>query len=245
VTLVITLLLFFGFTIMIELYQHQKLTPDDLIKISNRYGNRLEEAPIQEHGRTTLDGYPQIYVVSNIIDTITKKPIGSLGSGEAVWHTDMSYLQHPPIYSLLYAITIPETGGDTWFCDMVHALKTLPYELRSNIENVNIYHDGKYNSGGLLRQTDVPGTFHPAIITLPNGESALYLGRRNGSYIDGLSKNKSDELLDALWNHATSTDNVYKHKWTIDDLVVFDNRRVMHRRDAFNGDRLLYRTQIR
>src|SRR5262249_40379315 len=100
------------------LFRRQQLTDDDLIAFSRRFGE-LDEEPIQETGRRFVAGHPEIYVVSNVIED--GEPIGSLGSGEASWHTDMSYLEDPPKASILYALTVPPDGGDTYFCSMYHA----------------------------------------------------------------------------------------------------------------------------
>src|SRR4029077_18693714 len=87
------------------LVRGQQLSDDDLIAFSRRFGD-LDEAPIQENGRRFVEGRPEIYVVSNVLENGVA--IGSLGSGEAVWHTDMSYLADPPQASVLYAIEVPE-----------------------------------------------------------------------------------------------------------------------------------------
>src|SRR5262245_7697547 len=86
------------------LFRSQQLTDADLEGFSRRFGD-LDEAPLQETGRRFVEGHPEIYVVSNIVQDGV--PIGSLGSGEAVWHTDMSYLPDPPIASALYALELP------------------------------------------------------------------------------------------------------------------------------------------
>jgi taurine dioxygenase len=90
------------------LFRDQSLTDEDLLVFSRRFGS-LDEAPIQETGRRFVEGHPEIYVVSNVVEGGV--PIGSLGAGEAVWHTDMSYLPDPPKASALYAIEVPEQGA--------------------------------------------------------------------------------------------------------------------------------------
>src|SRR5499427_5477527 len=105
----------------------QLLTDDDLIAFSRRFGE-LDWAPIQETGRRFVEGLPEIYIVSNVIENGV--PIGSLGAGEAVWHTDMSYLQDPPKASMLYAIEIPPSGGNTYFTNMYRAYDELPDALK-------------------------------------------------------------------------------------------------------------------
>ena len=107
---------------LVLLFRGQQLTDDDLIAFSRRFGD-LDWAPIQETGRRFVEGYPEIYVVSNVI--VNGEPIGSLGAGEATWHTDMSYLEDPPKASMLYALEVPPSGGNTYFCGMYLAYDSL------------------------------------------------------------------------------------------------------------------------
>src|SRR5579863_458393 len=134
---------------LVLLFRNQRLSDDDLIGFSRRFGD-LDWAPVQETGRRFVEGKPEIYVVSNVIENGV--PIGSLGAGEAVWHTDMSYLADPPKASMLYALEIPPAGGDTSFCTMYTAFETLPAELKRRLEGKTLKHDGTYNSGGYVRQ---------------------------------------------------------------------------------------------
>jgi taurine dioxygenase len=235
-------------------FPRQAVPDHGLLEFSRLLGE-LDLPPNQENGRQSAPGHPEIYVVSNIKDA-AGLPIGALGDGEAAWHTDMSYAAVPPLASMLVAREIPASGGSTWFCDMVAAAAALPADLRARVERLRIKHDGTYNSGGYLRKgvsaTDdpvtAPGTLHPAIVRIPeSGEAALYLGRRRLSYVDGLSRERSEALLDTLWAHATDAARVYKHQWQVGDLVVWDNRTTMHRRDPFPATerRLMHRTQIR
>jgi len=121
------------------LFRGQSLTPEDLIAFSRRFGD-LDLAPIQETGRRFVEGIPELYVVSNVI--VNGEPIGSLGAGEAVWHTDMSYLPSPPKASMLYALEIPPTGGDTSFTNMYTAWDTLPEDLKRRVIGLKVKHDG-------------------------------------------------------------------------------------------------------
>jgi taurine dioxygenase len=168
------------------LVRGQKLADDDLLAFSRRLG-ALDPPPNQERGRISPPGFPDIYVVSNVLDP-QGNPIGALGAGEAVWHTDMSYLDTPPDASMLYALEIPPTGGNTWFCGMQAAYDELPADLKRAIDGKRIKHDGTYNSGGYLRQgvtpTDdphkAPGAWHPAVLKHPaNGRpTPQFLYRR-------------------------------------------------------------------
>src|SRR5205814_7205552 len=96
------------------------------------------------------EGHPEIYVISNVIEN--GEPIGSLGAGEASWHTDMSYLDDPPKASMVYALEVPPEGGNTYFCNMYRAYESLPDELKEEISNSSLKHDATYNSGGYVRQ---------------------------------------------------------------------------------------------
>src|SRR5262245_14086407 len=97
----------------VVLIRSQSLTDQDLIAFSRKLGD-LDWAPIQENGRRFVEGLPEIYIVSNV--KVGGEAIGSLGDGEAVWHTDMSYLDVPPKASMLYSLEIPPSGGNTSFC---------------------------------------------------------------------------------------------------------------------------------
>jgi taurine dioxygenase len=236
------------------LFRAQKLSDDDLLAFSRRFGE-LDPPPVQEHGRQSPEGYPDIYVVSNVLDD-KGAPIGALGAGEAVWHTDMSYLPVPPDASMLYSLEVPPSGGNTWLLGMQAAWSTLPDALKAQVRGKRIKHDGTYNSGGFLRKgvtpTDdphkAPGAWHPAVLAHPaTGAPMLYLGRRRNSYVEGLSAADSDALLDTLWAHIESPALRYEHRWRVGDLLLWDNRSTMHRRDPFdNGTRrVMHRTQIK
>src|ERR1700677_2173937 len=149
-------------------FPRQQLNVEDLIAFSRRFGE-LDWAPVQETGRRFVAGHPEIYVVSNVVENGV--PIGSLGAGEAVWHTDMSYLENPPKASLLYALEIPPAGGATHFCNMYRAYESLPDALRQRAAGLALKHDATFNSGGYVRQglaaTDDPvsssGVYHPLV----------------------------------------------------------------------------------
>ncbi|HET6182618.1 MAG TPA: TauD/TfdA family dioxygenase [Acetobacteraceae bacterium] len=236
------------------LFRDQHLNDDDLLAFSRRFG-ALDHAPIQENGRRFVEGKPEIYVVSNVLGA-DGQPIGSLGAGEAVWHTDMSYLPEPPKASMLYALAIPPEGGDTWFCDMYAAYDRLPVELKRRIEGLRVKHDGTYNSGGYVRAgvtptddpREAPGMLHPLVCRHPeSGRRMLYLGRRRNAYIDGLKLAESEALLDQIWTYATDPAITWRHHWRVGDLVLWDNRCTMHRRDPFDQSarRVMHRTQVK
>jgi alpha-ketoglutarate-dependent taurine dioxygenase len=238
---------------LVLLFRDQHLDDAALVAFSRWFGD-LDLAPVQETGRRSVAGHPEIYVVSNVVENGV--PIGSLGAGEAVWHTDMSYLADPPQASILYSLEVPSSGGDTTFCSMYAAWDALPAALRGQIADARVKHDGTYNSGGFVRQgvvpsddpRDSPGTFHPMVMPHPEtGRRCLYLGRRRNAYIDGLPLEESEALLDAVWSYATRDELTWRHRWRVGDVVLWDNRCTMHRRDSFDpaARRVMHRTQIR
>jgi len=233
-------------------FRNQEMTDDDLLAFSRHFG-ALDPPPNQGAGRKSPPGYPDIYVISNVLDG-KGEPIGALGDGDAAWHTDMSYIAEPPDASMLYSLEIPARGGDTWFCGMKAALGKMPRSLVDRIKNLDIKHDGTYDSGGYVRKGMTPskdprtsvGTPHPIVIRHPiSGDKALYLGRRLNAYIVGLDLEESERLLDEIWSYVEAA--VYKHKWALGDVVLWDNRTTMHRRDAFDpkSRRVMHRTQIK
>ncbi|HWF12881.1 MAG TPA: TauD/TfdA family dioxygenase, partial [Candidatus Acidoferrales bacterium] len=235
------------------LFRNQKLTDDDLIAFSKHFGD-LDLAPIQETGRRFVEGHPEIYVVSNVMENGV--PIGSLGAGEATWHTDMSYLPDPPKASILYALEVPPLGGNTYFSSMYRAYEILPDALKKRVEGKLLKHDGTYNSGGYVRQgvtavddpVQSPGTFHPLVCThAETKRRGLYLGRRRNAYIQGLSLRDSEALLDELWSYMDREEIAWHNEWRVGDLVFWDNRCTMHRRDPFDASsrRVMHRTQIK
>jgi taurine dioxygenase len=238
---------------LVLLFRGQTLDDDDLIGFSRRFGD-LDLAPIQENGRRFVEGHPEIYVVSNVIENGVA--IGSLGAGEAVWHTDMSYLDDPPKASMLYAIEVPPAGGNTGFTNMYRAYEELPDALTRRIAGLRLKHDGTYNSGGYVREGIVatddpvasPGTYHPIVCTHPEtGRRCFYLGRRRNAYIEGLPLADSETLLDELWHYATRDALSWYNRWRVGDLVLWDNRCTMHRRDPFDAAtrRIMHRTQMK
>jgi taurine dioxygenase len=244
-------------------FRGQSLSDDDLLRFSRQLGD-LDWAPIaaakiRVPGEDRyIDGAPEgrqyVMVISNVIENGVA--IGQLGAYEAIWHTDMSYIAEPPMASALYSLEVPPSGGDTGFCNMYRALETLPSELRRQVEGRVCRHDASRNSADELRRgfVDAPdpsrtvGVDHPIVRTHPaTGRKALFLGRRRNAYIPGLSLADSEALLNALWAHATRDEFTWYQQWQVGDLILWDNRCVMHRRDAFDpgARRIMHRTQVK
>lgn len=231
-----------------------KLSADDLIKFSKNFGS-LDTRPISTSDTNPYFEVdkPEITIISNVL--MDGKPIGGLGSYEAVWHSDMTYVDQPPKGSCLYAVEIPPSGGDTYFANMYEAYETLSPELKEKIKNLSCIHDASRNSAGELRKgfkdiddpTQTVGARHPLVRLHPVSQrQALFLGRRRGAYIPGLSLSESEDLLNQLWAHVTQPKFSWGQQWQLGDMVLWDNRCTMHRREAFDTSsrRLMLRTQI-
>ncbi|HSA90621.1 MAG TPA: TauD/TfdA family dioxygenase [Burkholderiales bacterium] len=238
---------------MVLRFRGQSLTDPQLLAFSRNFGELDPPGP-NPLGRPFLPDHPEMNVISNIREGGV--PIGGLGDGEAIWHADMTYVERPPMAAILHAIEIPPAGGDTYWANMALAYETLPAALKQRIEGREALHDATYNSAGAMRNgyrevTDprtAPGARHPLARTHPEtGRRSLFLGRRRNSYIVGLGLEESERLLDELWRHATQPRFTWRQQWRAGDVMVWDNRCTLHRRDAFDpaARRLLHRTQIR
>jgi len=237
---------------LVLVFRDQRLSDPELEHFSARLGP-LDRKPLytDEVVDTTTSDF--VCVISNV--KVDGKPIGDLGDGEAVWHTDMSYNAAPPIAAALFALEIPNAGGETGFSNMYLAYETLPAALQAMVRKLSCKHDATRNSAGGLRRgmrpvddpSTSPGTAHPMVRTHPEtGRDALYLGRRRHAYVVGMPIGASERLLDEVWAHATRPEFAWHHTWRLGDLVLWDNRCVMHRRNSFDpaARRVMHRTQI-
>jgi taurine dioxygenase len=199
---------------------------------------------------------PEISVISNIVED--GKAIGGLGDGEAFWHTDSSFVDVPPAASLLRSLECPppSAGGATSFLNCYAAYEELPAGTKQRIDGLTMIHAATHSSGGKAHKgfetvadvSKVPGARQPMVRTHPEtGRKALFLGRRINAYVIGLSVAESEALLDELWAHTTQKKYIWTQEWRVGDLVWWDNRCAMHRRDAFDPAtrRLMHRTQLK
>ena len=235
-------------------FKGQTLNKVSLQTFSQRFGP-LEQIPIGRMSDEQKAKLDNLYVtpISNI--KVDGKPIGGLGDAEATWHSDMTYVEVPPPASVLLGVEIPQNGGDTFFADQRAALASLPEDLRQRIEGLSIKHNAAHDSGGNLRPgfeafddpQDAPGAVHPIIRKhSETGDTCLYLGRREWAYIPGLPLEESEALLDDLWSYAVPADYVVEQNWTPGDVIIWDNRRCLHKRKSIDPSqrRLLLRCQV-
>ena len=234
-------------------FRGQKLTDPQMLEFSRLFGELDPPGP-NPYGKAFLPRHPEMNVISNVKEDGV--PIGGLGDGEAIWHSDMTYVDTPPSAALLYALELPAEGGDTYWANMYLAYEALPADMKKRIEGLKAIHDATYNSAGIKRKgyddvTDprrAPGAHHGLVRRHPEtGRKCLFLGRRRNSYIVGLPLEESEALLDALWAHATQPRFAFCQRWQVGDLMIWDNRCTLHRRDPFdpNARRVMHRTQIK
>jgi taurine dioxygenase len=235
-------------------FRGQVLSDPQLIAFSALFGELDPPGP-NPYGRPFLPEHPEMNVISNIKGQ-DGVPIGGLGDGEAIWHADMTYTENPPMGAILHALEVPPSGGDTYWANLYLAYETLPATLKKRIDGRNAIHDATYNSAGLIRKgyaelTDprkAPGAQHPLVRTHPEtSRKSLFLGRRRNSYVVGLELAESEALLDELWAHATRPELTFRQQWRAGDVLMWDNRCTLHRRDPFDPSarRLMHRTQIK
>lgn len=239
---------------MVIFFRGQKLTDPELVQVAKYFGEP-EHSPPNKSGDTWLKEFPELTCISNIKQD--GQPIGSLGNGEAIWHTDMSYTDTPPSASMLYALEVPLAGGGTHFMDMYKVYETLPSDLKERIWGKVAVHDATYTSAGEVRKiyeefdgnTDTdkaPGARHPLVVRHPEtGKEALFLGRQSGA--SNILGEPNSELYDALWEHCYASECHWGHEWQVGDLLIWDNRCCMHYRESFddNDRRLMHRAQIK
>jgi len=234
-------------------FRGRRLSDPELLALSRRFGELDPPGP-NPYGAPFLPQHPEINVISNV--KVEGRPIGNLGDGEASWHCDMTYVEEPPRAALLHALELPPSGGDTFWSNMYLAYETLPEALKRRIAGRRAIHDATYNSAGMMRRgmrevadpREAPGAHHPLVVAHPETRRpALFLGRRRNSYVLGLELAESEALLDELWAHATRPELTFRQEWQVNDLILWDNRCTLHRRDAFDpaARRVMHRTQIK
>jgi taurine dioxygenase len=242
-------------------FRGQSMGAEDLVKLVKRFGTPVSSSNLHQRNleeRTANQIFnlpPEVTVVTNVKEN--GRAVGILGDGEVVWHSDFSFKERPTAARMLLAVEIPpaELGGNTYFVNCYAAYEALSDDMKKRIagktiKQANIIDTAMKLRPGASLSDDVrttPGPSHPIISTHPEtGRNMLFLGRRHGAYVNGCSLEESEALLDELWAHGTQRRFGYEHRWVVGDVVVWDNRATLHRRDPFDSKsrRVLYAAQV-
>lgn len=216
----------------------QRLTPEQHIAFSRRFGE------LWMHHRTDCcrPGYPEIFVVSNIVEN--GRPIGSRDAG-VFWHSDFCYMKEPSRASLLYAREVPQKDGeplgDTLFASTTAAYNALPDATKRRLEGLKAvtsyakgyYRDRKSAPRPALteeQERKTPDVEHPVVRAHPyTGKKCLFVNEGYTTRIVGVSEAESEPLLGELWAQITRPEFVYRHQWRVGDLLMWDNCSTQHR----------------
>ena len=231
------------------LLRNQLLDEVQQIAFSKRFGE------INIHVRTDIRSrsHPEVVMVSNL-RLENGDNIGALASGEAKWHTDSCYKSKPDTGSILYALEVPEDGGKTAWANLQLAYEALPDATKTKLEgkrgeyaynifNVDITKDNDIKD----IRTITPDVKHPMVLKQPVSErKGLYFDPLQTYGIEDMDVSESRPLLDELTAHITQPNFIFKHRWRRGDIVLWDNCRVLHRREPFDPTvpRLMKRTTI-
>lgn len=214
-------------------FPRQQLTPEDQIAFASRWG------ALVRHPYAGLPDHPEIIALENR---------GKRQDVNQHWHTDMSYNPEPPKLTMLYALAAPDLGGDTAFANQILAYQELSDGLRSTVDGLRAIH----SAAGLARiygedPRQAPRAEHPVVRTHDEtGERALYVCRAFTERFVGWRREESEALLDYLYRHSVRPEFQARHAWRQGDLVMWDNRALLHFAVHDHGDapRVIHRVQV-
>ena len=229
---------------LVILLRGQELSEEDQVRFAEKF-----RPPAMIHTKQFVRNHPAVMLISNIREN--GKPIGALPDGEMHFHTDQCHQERPAMASMLYALEVPSTGGNTLFANGYMAYETLPDGIKRRIEGRKALNAYDYDAAAMKRGTrlaeGVPSYVHPVVRTHPaTGRKALYVNRLMTVRIEGLPAQESDELLATLFDHQERREFIYEHVWRAGDLLMWDNRCTLHARTDFspNERRLMRRVTI-
>jgi len=228
---------------LVLLFRKQKLSSEGQTRFARLFGD-LEEV----RSRPSYASQHLMFV-SNV--PVEGKE-GVLPQGAIQFHFDQCYYERPAKATLLYAIEVPSTGGNTLFANAQMAYARLPGQIQRQIHRLKALHVYDYDSNPTARgreiSPDAPRFIHPVVTLHPEtGRRGLYVNRLMTDHLVGLPRQKSDELLDYLLNHQESREFIYEHAWQPGDLILWDNRCSLHARKDFDPcqKRILRRLTVR
>jgi taurine dioxygenase len=222
----------------VVVFRGQQFTPEQHIAFSRRFG----ELDINVRSRFNKREYPEILVVSNILEN--GEPIGVQDAGR-YWHSDLCYLPRPSRCTLLYALEVPVKDGvalgDTLFASASAAYAALPEELKQRLAGRKAVNSYTYTYDRKVREfnrtpvemegrTAPPDVLHPVVRTHPfTGVKCLYVNEGYTTSIEGLPRDESDRILEFLFEHIVRPEFVYRHRWRAGDLLMWDNCFTQHK----------------
>ena len=236
----------------VVIFPAQQVTREDQYRFIANFGE------IERHGAGNPQSkrYEVAHVISNLDAAGNPVDRSSSPVSNYRWHTDKPYYPMPPMMTALYAVELPPQGGDTEFANTAMGYAALPDEVKRRIADLRVVFYWGASAGRLgvspphpLGLHDDPPVAHPLVRTHPEtGRKALYLGNHS-SHILGMSQAAGAALLDELLEHTTRPQFVYTHCWRKGDLVMWDNRCLLHRAVA-NYDmgkyrRVMHRSVVR
>ena len=234
---------------LILLFRGQSLTPERQIGVTGWFGKPGALARPKAYRTSGHDELPDgIMLISNIRKD--GKPIGALPDGEMWFHHDMLHAEMPHKATMLYAVEIPSTGGNTLFANCYAAYDTLPAEIRAPLEGRKAFNHYNYGVTVKGKNNGVEAfaeAVHPVFRTHDDtGRKAVYVNRLMTERVVDMDEAESERLLQAVYDHAERPEFVYEHEWRVGDLLLWDNRCSMHARTDFpeTERRLLWRTTV-
>ena len=229
-----------------------RMDEEDQIRFTRHWGEmplRSRYAGRREEGRRA---HESIMLISNIREN--GEPIGSLPDGDMMFHSDGQYDEHPYRYTMLYALEVPSTGGNTLFANLYKAYETLDPALKERLAHVEAqhgYYAGRHVTPEILKSlgiTMVKDAFAHPLFTAheETGRPVLYISRLLTTSLAELPEEEGNAILDQLLDHTEREEMIYEHVWTAGDFVIWDNRCLNHARTDFPGGerRLLRRTTV-
>ena len=208
-------------------FPDQDLEPAAQVAFTEHFGP-VEPHPLKT--RATVEGFDTVLILEN-------KP-GQPGAPNDYWHSDISHSEVPPAASCLHALTIPDGHGDTMFCNMVSAYEGLSDGMKNLIADLKALHSGMATYERSLESNDArkidpseikPPQVHPVVRTHPkSGKKSLFVNPHFTVGIEGMTDEESRVILDVLYASAIQPENIYRHRWHPGDVVIWDNRSVMH-----------------
>jgi taurine dioxygenase len=235
---------------------HIVVIRDQALSKEQQYNFTLNFGEIEDHvARHSDTRYSIVHSVTNLDPD--GNPTDALDArGNYFWHTDKSYHAVPSLMTMLHAVELPPKGGDTEFANMVLAYRALPQAMKERLSGMRAIHSwesSRLQSGSKpaseAEKRERPPVSHPIVRTHPEtGDKALYIGNHAGA-IEGLDDSKGKPLLAELLAHATQPEFIYTHHWRPRDLVIWDNRALLHRAlanyEMGRHRRVLHRTVVR